>query len=65
MPLKNDYVNSAVLARVVASRASRRGRPGQGLLGDLVSLYIAVLRGVDPTPVDVIEELKGRPATGA
>jgi glucose/mannose-6-phosphate isomerase len=30
------------------------------LLGDLVSLYVAVLRGVDPTPVDVIEDLKGR-----
>lgn len=30
------------------------------LLGDLVSLYIAVLRGVDPTPVDVIEGLKAR-----
>ncbi len=30
------------------------------LLGDLVSLYSAVLRGVDPTPVDVIEGLKGR-----
>jgi len=30
------------------------------LLGDLVSLYVAVLRGVDPTPVDVIDELKGR-----
>ena len=29
------------------------------LLGDLVSLYVAVLRGVDPTPVDVIEDLKG------
>jgi glucose/mannose-6-phosphate isomerase len=28
------------------------------LLGDLVSLYLAVLRGVDPAPVDVIEELK-------
>jgi glucose/mannose-6-phosphate isomerase len=28
------------------------------LLGDLVSLYLAVLRGVDPTPVDVIERLK-------
>ena len=35
------------------------------LLGDLVSLYLAVLRGVDPTPVDVIEELKGRLASGA
>jgi glucose/mannose-6-phosphate isomerase len=30
------------------------------LLGDLVSLYVAVLRGVDPTPVGVIEELKAR-----
>ena len=30
------------------------------LLGDLVSLYVAVLRGVDPTPVDVIETLKER-----
>ena len=30
------------------------------LLGDLVSLYLAALRGVDPGPVEVIEELKGR-----
>jgi glucose/mannose-6-phosphate isomerase len=30
------------------------------LLGDLVSLYVAVLRGNDPTPVDVIETLKER-----
>jgi glucose/mannose-6-phosphate isomerase len=28
------------------------------LLGDLVSIYMAVLRGVDPGPVKVIEELK-------
>jgi glucose/mannose-6-phosphate isomerase len=28
------------------------------LLGDLVSLYMAVLRGIDPSPVDVIERLK-------
>jgi len=28
------------------------------LLGDLVSIYLAVLRGIDPTPVDVIERLK-------
>ena len=28
------------------------------LLGDLVSLYVAVLRDTDPTPVEVIEELK-------
>jgi glucose/mannose-6-phosphate isomerase len=30
------------------------------LLGDLVSLYVAVLRGTDPTPVEVIETLKER-----
>jgi glucose/mannose-6-phosphate isomerase len=29
------------------------------MLGDLVSVYLAVLRGVDPTPVDAIERLKG------
>ena len=34
------------------------------LLGDLVSVYMAVLRGVDPTPVHVIEDLKGRLASG-
>ncbi len=28
------------------------------LLGDLVSVYLAVLRGVDPGPVDLIEQLK-------
>ena len=28
------------------------------LLGDLVSLYLAVLRGVDPAPVEVIDSLK-------
>ena len=28
------------------------------LLGDLVSVYLAVLRGVDPTPVSVLDELK-------
>ncbi len=30
------------------------------LLGDLVSLYVAVLRGVDPTPVAELETLKRR-----
>jgi glucose/mannose-6-phosphate isomerase len=30
------------------------------LLGDLVSLYLAVLRGVDPGPVAVIDTLKAR-----
>jgi glucose/mannose-6-phosphate isomerase len=34
------------------------------MLGDLVSLHLAARRGVDPTPVEVIEKLKdalGRP----
>lgn len=30
------------------------------LLGDLVSVYLAVLRGIDPTPVEEIEGLKQR-----
>jgi glucose/mannose-6-phosphate isomerase len=34
------------------------------LLGDLVSLYLAVLRGVDPTPVALLERLKGELARG-
>jgi glucose/mannose-6-phosphate isomerase len=29
------------------------------LLGDLVSLYLAVLRGVDPTPTELLVALKG------
>ena len=34
------------------------------LLGDLVSLYLAVLRDVDPTPVPAIERLKSALARG-
>jgi glucose/mannose-6-phosphate isomerase len=34
------------------------------LLGDLVSLYLAVLRGVDPTPVTMIDRLKNALARG-
>jgi glucose/mannose-6-phosphate isomerase len=34
------------------------------LLGDLVSLYLAVLRGVDPSPVQLIERLKSALAGG-
>jgi glucose/mannose-6-phosphate isomerase len=33
---------------------------GLVLLGDLASLYLAALRGVDPTPVAAIEDLKAR-----
>ena len=44
---------------------ARRGSPLEELmslvlLGDLVSVYLAVLRGVDPTPVHVLEEFKQR-----
>jgi glucose/mannose-6-phosphate isomerase len=28
------------------------------LLGDFVSVYLAILNGVDPTPVDLVEKLK-------
>jgi glucose/mannose-6-phosphate isomerase len=34
------------------------------LLGDLVSVYLAVLRGIDPTPVVMIDRLKGALAHG-
>jgi glucose/mannose-6-phosphate isomerase len=34
------------------------------LLGDLVSLYLATLRGVDPGPVRVLDELKASLAAG-
>jgi len=34
------------------------------LLGDLVSLYLAVLRGVDPGPVEVLDRLKAALAGG-
>ena len=30
------------------------------LLGDFVSYYLAILNGVDPKPVEVIDYLKGR-----
>jgi glucose/mannose-6-phosphate isomerase len=34
------------------------------LLGDLVSLYLAVLREVDPTPVPMLDRLKSALARG-
>ncbi len=34
------------------------------LLGDLVSLYLAVLRGIDPTPVPALDRLKSALARG-
>ena len=35
------------------------------LLGDLVSLYLAVLRGVDPEPVELLSALKAELARDA
>jgi glucose/mannose-6-phosphate isomerase len=34
------------------------------LLGDLVSLYLAVLRGVDPARVEAIDSLKSALSSG-
>jgi glucose/mannose-6-phosphate isomerase len=53
---------SATATFVVTSRGSTAVERVLSLvlLGDLVSLYVAVLRGVDPTPVAAIDELKSR-----
>ena len=34
------------------------------LLGDLVSVYLAVLRGVDPTPIELIDHVRSALARG-
>jgi glucose/mannose-6-phosphate isomerase len=58
---------TAGLAAAGARAVERVGAPGSGplehvaslvLLGDLVSLYLAVLRGVDPVEIDAITQLK-------
>lgn len=52
---------AAVVERVVAREGSRLERlVSLVLLGDLVSLYLAVLRGVDPVHITAIELLKAR-----
>ena len=49
----------AFAERVKARGDSRLERVlSHALLGDLVSVYVAVLEGVDPTPVDAIQRLK-------
>ena len=51
-------------AGISVSRVRARGRTGVEhvmslvLLGDLVSIYVAALRDVDPTPVEPIERFK-------
>jgi glucose/mannose-6-phosphate isomerase len=60
-----DLTEKAIVANAVASfRLETRGETtierviSLVLLGDLVSIYLAALRGVDPGPVKVIDELK-------
>jgi glucose/mannose-6-phosphate isomerase len=54
-----DLVASTLEARVVGESPLARLMSAV-LLGDFVSVYLAVRRGVDPTPVAAIEELKRR-----
>jgi glucose/mannose-6-phosphate isomerase len=54
-----DLVASTLEARVVGESPLARLMSAV-LLGDFVSVYLAVRRGVDPTPVTAIEELKRR-----
>jgi glucose/mannose-6-phosphate isomerase len=50
----------AEFTQVVESRGATRVERAMSLvlLGDLVSLYLATLRGVDPAPVEIITSLK-------
>lgn len=61
--LTRELVESRV-ATVVSVTADGRGALARALdlvlLGDYVSLYLALLNGVDPGPVEMIERLKGR-----
>ena len=69
--LSVEMVRDEVLGAVPSASAKARGFDAWGfrnperlerkslvLLGDLVSVYLAVLRGVDPTPVPGLDELK-------
>jgi glucose/mannose-6-phosphate isomerase len=67
MERRFDVTEEALSASGVATiRVRARGESATAqlmslvLLGDLVSVYLAVLRGVDPTPVSEIEALKQR-----
>jgi glucose/mannose-6-phosphate isomerase len=54
-----DLVGCTLEARAIGESALARLMSAI-LLGDFVSVYLAVRRGVDPTPVTAIEELKRR-----
>ena len=60
-----DLTERQIAANAVASyRLETRGQTGIDrvislvLLGDLVSIYLATLRGVDPGPVKILDEFK-------
>ena len=66
-----ELTRGLIAAQAAATyRVESRGEHRMGrlvslvLLGDLVSVYLAVLRGIDPTPVAVLERLKGELARG-
>ncbi len=66
-----ELTESLIRANAVASfRIETRGQTtferviSLVLLGDLVSIYLAVLRGVDPEPVEILERLKSELALG-
>lgn len=70
--LRRIRITSELAFRCAAGVHDARGR-GAGrlarilslvLLGDLVSIYLAYLRGVDPTPVEVIDAVKRRMGKG-
>ncbi|MDX6698176.1 MAG: glucose/mannose-6-phosphate isomerase [Solirubrobacteraceae bacterium] len=59
--LTREFVDpAAAVTRIVQSRGETPTERVVSLvlLGDLVSIYVAVLRGVDPGPVEVIDRLK-------
>ena len=67
MTLTGELIaDGATSTHIMRSRGDTTGERVLSLvlLGDLVSLYVAVLRGTDPTPVDVLETLKRRLAGG-
>jgi glucose/mannose-6-phosphate isomerase len=62
---KAAEAGAVVVERVLAQGETRTERViSLVLLGDLVSLYLAVLRGIDPVSIHVLDELKADLAKG-
>ncbi len=57
--LVGDAAQAVEIVRPVGSSRTERV-VSLILLGDLVSLYAAVLRGADPVTIDVLQQLKAR-----